>query len=29
MAQDALPSRYDGARSFGTAVYFLLTAKTF
>ncbi len=27
--QDALPSRYGGARSFGTAVYYLLTAETF
>ncbi|MGZ4905117.1 MAG: cupin domain-containing protein, partial [Halobacteriota archaeon] len=29
IAQDALPSRYDGARSFCTAVYYLLTAETF
>ncbi len=27
--KDALPSRYNGARSFGTAVYYLLTAETF
>ncbi len=27
--QGALPSRYNGARSFGTAVYYLLTAETF
>lgn len=27
--QAALPSRYSGDRSFGTAIYFLLTPKTF
>ncbi len=27
--RDALPCRYDGARSFGTAIYYLLTAETF
>ncbi len=26
---DALPRRYNGARSFGTAVYYLLSAETF
>ncbi len=29
IAHNALPSRYNGARSFGTAVYYLLTADTF
>ncbi len=29
VAEDALPSRYEGTRSFGTAIYYLLTAETF
>ena len=29
IGQDALPRRYTGARSFGTALYYLLTAETF
>ncbi|HUL30572.1 MAG TPA: cupin domain-containing protein, partial [Thermodesulfobacteriota bacterium] len=27
--EKALPSRYEGARSFGTAIYYLLTPETF